>query len=65
MNIYDMKSVICTKCKISIGEIDFDAEVTMPLCGKCANPLPEGDTIIYTISHFQNNASQQLALKKG
>ena len=63
MNIYDTKQVRCTKCKISIGEIDFDAEVTMPLCGKCANPLPEGDNVIYTISHIQNNLSLQLLAK--
>ncbi|BDQ30354.1 hypothetical protein NZNM25_10040 [Nitrosopumilus zosterae] len=62
MNIYDTKSVICAKCKSSIGEIEFDAEVIMPLCGKCANPLPEGDNIIYTINNIQNN-SQQLLLK--
>ncbi|MDH3191603.1 MAG: hypothetical protein OEM18_02800 [Nitrosopumilus sp.] len=55
MNIYDTKSILCNNCKVSIGEIDYDAEVVRPLCGKCANPLPEGDNALYTISHFQNN----------
>lgn len=60
MNLYDTKSVICHKCKFVIGEIDFDAEVILPLCGKCANPMPEGDKILYTASYFKNN----LPLKK-
>jgi len=55
MNIYDTKSILCRRCKTSIGEIDYDAEVMLPLCGKCANPLPEGDNILYTASHFKNN----------
>lgn len=63
MNIYDTKSIQCAKCKVSIGEIEFDATVTMPLCGHCANPLPAGDNIIYTISHIQNSNMQKLILK--
>jgi hypothetical protein len=59
MNIYDTKSVLCSNCKVSIGEIDYDAEVVRPLCGKCANPLPEGDNVLYTVSHFQNNPLQK------
>lgn len=43
MNIYDMKPIYCTKCGKAIGEIDYDAIVTLPKCGKCANPLPEND----------------------
>ena len=54
MNDYDTKPIICYNCKTPIGEIDFDALVIRPLCGKCANPLPEGDKILYTISHFKN-----------
>lgn len=55
MNICDTKSIFCSKCNSSVGEIDYDAEVIRSLCGECANPLPEGDKILYTISHFQNN----------
>ena len=55
MNIYDQKTVRCVSCDVCIGEIDFDAEVVFPKCGRCANPLPEGDKILYTVSHFQNN----------
>ena len=59
MNIYDTMSIYCSKCKISIGEVDWDAKVIHPLCGKCANPLPEGDKILYTISHFQTNSKKR------
>ncbi|MDH3853054.1 MAG: hypothetical protein OES23_01230 [Nitrosopumilus sp.] len=38
-----------------MGEIDYDAEVILPQCGQCANPMPEGDNITYTASYFQNN----------
>jgi len=43
MNIYDTKSVHCSRCGKFIGEIDYDAIVTLPKCGKCANPLPENE----------------------
>ncbi|MHA7647877.1 hypothetical protein [Nitrosopumilus sp. S4] len=62
MNIYDTKSIYCSRCNVSIGEIDYDAEVIRPLCGKCANPLPEGDKIIYTMSHFQNNSPMEKSI---
>jgi len=38
-----------------IGEIDFDAEVILPTCGYCANPMPEGDDILYAVSAIKNN----------
>lgn len=41
MNIYDMKQIRCIKCEKFIGEVDFDAEIIRPLCGRCANPIPE------------------------
>jgi hypothetical protein len=51
MNIYDTKVVKCSKCGKSIGEIEYDAVVTLPKCGYCANPIPEGDDkVLYTIS---------------
>jgi hypothetical protein len=53
LNLYDTISISCVKCEKSIGEIDYDAKVINPLCGQCANPLPEGDKILYTISYFQ------------
>jgi len=43
MNIYDKKSVRCSQCDRFIGEIDADAVVVLPKCGRCANPMPEGD----------------------
>ncbi len=55
MNDYDTKQIYCNKCKTPIGEIDYDAQIMMSTCGKCANPLPEGDNILYTASHFMNN----------
>ena len=57
MNIYDTKMIVCRSCKTPIGEIEYDAEIMLPQCGKCANPMPEGDNIVYTASYFQNNPS--------
>lgn len=59
MNLYDTKQISCTKCKIPIGEIDLEAQVIRPLCGKCANPLPEGDKILHTVSYYQNNPAKK------
>jgi hypothetical protein len=53
MNIYDTKPISCVKCEKFIGEIDYDAKVINQLCGQCANPLPEGEKILYTVSNFQ------------
>ena len=56
MNIYDKKSVRCSKCDRFIGEIDYDAVVTLPKCGRCANPMPEGDDKVqYIITKFNKN----------
>ncbi|HSB56188.1 MAG TPA: hypothetical protein VLD38_00055 [Nitrosopumilaceae archaeon] len=56
MNIYDTKSVRCSKCDRFIGEIDYDAVVTLPMCGDCANPLPKGDDKVgYIVSKFNKN----------
>ncbi|HXV38861.1 MAG TPA: hypothetical protein VD699_04750 [Nitrosopumilaceae archaeon] len=41
MNMYDKKTIRCTVCDVFIGEIDFDAQVVLPKCGRCANPMPE------------------------
>lgn len=37
MNIYDTKLIHCSKCEKFIGEIDHDAIVMLPKCGKCVN----------------------------
>ena len=56
MNIYDKKSVRCSKCDRFIGEIDYDAMVTLPKCGRCANPTPEGDDKVqYIVSKYNPN----------
>jgi hypothetical protein len=53
MNIYDLKQVCCYKCGKYIGEIHYDAEITMPLCGPCADPIPKGDDkLSYTASKY-------------
>ena len=62
MNIYDTKSISCRNCNKVIGEIDYDAQVILPECGQCANPLPEGDKILYTISAMKNQP-QKITLK--
>ncbi len=54
MNIYDTKPIACSRCEKSIGEVDYDAKIINPLCGECANPLPEGEKILYTVSSFQS-----------
>ena len=59
MNIYDTKSVNCSKCGKFIGEIEFDAVVILPKCGRCANPIPEGDDkISYLKSRYSNSKSE-------
>jgi hypothetical protein len=40
MNIYDTKVIRCAKCDKCIGEANYDAEIILPKCSKCANPLP-------------------------
>lgn len=62
MNIYDTKTLSCAQCGKSIGEIDYDAEVILPKCGQCANPMPEGDKILYTVSAFQNQPKKEMII---
>ena len=59
MNIYDTRTISCVSCKKDIGEIDYDAEIMQPKCGQCANPMPEGDKILYTISAIQNASKKR------
>ena len=62
MNIYDTKTISCKECGKSIGEIEYDAEVILPKCGKCTDPIPEGDKILYTVSAIKNQARQMIAV---
>lgn len=62
MNIYDTRIISCKDCGKAIGEIDFDAKVILPQCGQCADPLPGGDKILYTISHFQNSPQKKVVI---
>lgn len=62
LNLYDTKPISCSKCGKCIGEVDYDCEIIRPLCGKCAHPLPEGDTAIYTISAIQTKTKNQVAV---
>ena len=59
LNIYDTKTISCADCKNVLGEVDYDAQIIRPLCGKCANPLPEGDKILYTVSAVQSVNSKK------
>jgi phage FluMu protein Com len=36
MNIYDIKSIHCANCGKFLGEINFDAQVFLPKCGRCS-----------------------------
>jgi hypothetical protein len=57
LNIYDKKSIHCYNCNRFIGEIDYDAVITMPKCGRCANPLPEDDDdkVLCIVNKFNKN----------
>ncbi len=56
MNIYDTKSVHCSRCGKFIGEIEYDAVITLPKCGKCVNPFPQNeDKATYVISKYGRN----------
>jgi len=59
LNIYDTRMIRCVKCDKCLGELDYDAEVMHPLCGQCANPLPEGDDILYAASNMNNHLKQK------
>ncbi len=41
LNIYDTKTIRCIECDMSIGEIDYDANVIRPICGQCEDPRPD------------------------
>ena len=61
MNLYDTKSIICSKCNKFIGEIEYDAVVTLPKCGHCANPFPEGDDkVAYTKTRIINGIRNEI-----
>ena len=60
MNLYDTKPIYCARCENSIGEVEWDSKIINPLCGKCANPMPEGDKILYVISNFQSQSNKHL-----
>jgi hypothetical protein len=62
MNIYDTRQINCTRCEKWIGEVDHEAKIINALCGQCANPLPEGEKILYTVSHFQSKSEKQRVL---
>lgn len=55
LNIYDTKQISCSQCGLWIGEVCYDAEIIHAKCGKCANPLPEGDDILYSLNNFHVN----------
>ena len=52
LNIYDTKPITCKDCDKIMGEIDYDAEVILPKCGQCSNPIPDiKDKMPYLIKH--------------
>ncbi len=60
LNIYDTKTIRCSKCGKFIGEIEYDVVLTLPKCGHCANPLPEGDDKVgYIISKYDKNPKNE------
>jgi phage FluMu protein Com len=49
MNMYDTKTIHCSECGRFIGEIDYDAMVTLPKCGRCTNLLPGVDVVFHIL----------------
>ena len=43
--------ITCKQCGRVIGMMEQDAEIVFPKCRNCANPLPEGDDIFYSINN--------------
>jgi hypothetical protein len=63
MNMYDKKSVSCSQCDRFIGEIDNDAVVILPKCGRCANPMPENDDKVqYIVSKMSSNRRNEIVI---
>ncbi len=53
--MYDTKVIRCKKCDNPIGEVEYNAEIVLVQCGKCADPLPENDDkIMYSINQIKN-----------
>ena len=65
MSLYDTKVVRCKKCDKSIGEVEYDAEIVLAQCSKCADPLPENDDkIMYNINQIKNYRPNSIVLVK-
>jgi len=60
LNIYDTKQINCSQCGSWVGEVSFDAQIIHAKCGKCANPMPEGDDILYTVNKFMHPTKEIL-----
>ncbi|MFQ5573585.1 MAG: hypothetical protein ACE5EJ_04995 [Nitrosopumilaceae archaeon] len=55
MNRTDAIQIKCKQCGKVIGMVEHDAEIVFPRCGNCANPLPEGDDILYSVKKVTNS----------
>ncbi|HET6517493.1 MAG TPA: hypothetical protein VFG25_04655 [Nitrosopumilaceae archaeon] len=51
-NGFDTIQIKCKLCGKVIGMIEHDAEIVFPKCGDCANPLPGGDDVLYSINNI-------------
>lgn len=49
MNIHDTKIISCSICGKCIGEMNFDASIAHPRCGRCEQADADGH--LFTISH--------------
>jgi len=53
----------CKKCDSPIGEVEYDAEIVLVQCGKCADPLPENDDkIMYNVNQIENYRPHSIVL---
>ena len=55
MNVYDTKIINCSECGKFIGEIDCDALVMLPKCGRCANQMSENNASILHPENIMTN----------
>jgi hypothetical protein len=62
LNIYDKKQINCYRCGVFVGEVDYDAVIVAPKCGRCANPFPENDDKVTYLKNRYDNAKECLVV---
>lgn len=61
MNIYYKKQISCVTCGKFIGEVDNEAKVLLPRCGRCAISDADGnDLLTFMSARFENTVKNIL-----